>query len=602
MAHDPIRRTWRIPIPLPPEPAWRALSDTARFNESLDMPKYQVTETPRANGSVLTVGEISRGPVHIAWEEQPVDWIAPQGFHQVRRFLNGPLAEMVVDLEIVPAADGRSSIASYTVSITPRNRLGRWLVAPAMLRGFGRKAPLRVQLAGERLAVGEARAFLTPPRRLDPATAARAAALAARIEASPYGHGAARQLLDHILSVSDIDVATLRPLAFARLAGLRPRDAIELFFGAAHFGLLDLQWDIVCPRCRGAKARPGHLQALPRQVHCPSCNVDFAANFSENVEVTFHPAAWLRPIEAGEYCLMGPGSTPHVLAQQHLAPGETRSIAVDLAPGRYGLRTREPGPETVFDHRGEQMSAVTLEGGNIMAEVSIGPGRLVLANRGKDAVTIVIERRAWRDDALTAKAATALHVFRVFFPDETLSVGADAPIDRLSFMFTDLRGSTALYERVGDAEAYRIVRRHFDFLEQVVAANSGCIVKTIGDAVLAVFAAPEDAMRTALAVRHDVAAFNEQIAPNAIRIRIGLHAGSCVAVTLNGRLDYFGSTINLAARLEHESRGDDIVLSAVLAEDWAVAALLAGRIAVREETRLRGFDRPVALVRVSGDA
>lgn len=600
MAKNAIRRTWRLPVPVPPEPAWRALADTARFNEAMEMPKYQVSETPQNDGSVRARGEIRQGPFHIAWDEVPVDWVAGQGFHQVRRFLNGPLVDLVADLDIEAADDGRAAIARYTVSITPRNWFGRWVVAPALLTGFGRKATLRVQEAGKRLAAGLPRAFAVAGRTLGPVAKARADALVARIESSPYGHGSATVLLDHLLSASDLDVATIRPLAFARLANLRPRDSIEMMLAATHFGLLELQWDVICPRCRGAKARPAHLQALPRQVHCPSCNVEYGANFSENVEITFRPAPWLRLIEGGEYCLMGPGSTPHVLVQQHLAPGETRTVRARLAPGIYGLRTREPGPDLAITHAGGIFPGVILTGREIKTGQPSEPGEISFSNQCERPATIVIESRAWRDDALTAKAATALQVFRVLFPDETLSVGEDANIDRMAFLFTDLRGSTTLYERLGDSEAYRVVRRHFEFLEQAVTANDGCIVKTIGDAVLAVFAAPADALRAALSIQGDVSAFNDRIAPNAIRIRLGLHHGPCVAVTLNGRLDYFGSAVNLAARLEHESRGDDIVLSAAMAEDDAVAGLLAGHSVFRETAQIRGFDRPIPLVRIGG--
>lgn len=57
--------------------------------------------------------------------------------------------------------------------------------------------------------------------------------------------------------------------------------------------------------------------------------------------------------------------------------------------------------------------------------------------------------------------------------------------------FSDLRASTTLYETIGDAHAYGQVNRHFDFLTDWIAKNSGSIVKTIGDAVMAVFHRPE---------------------------------------------------------------------------------------------------------------
>ena len=76
-------------------------------------------------------------------------------------------------------------------------------------------------------------------------------------------------------------------------------------------------------------------------------------------------------------------------------------------------------------------------------------------------------------------------------------------------MFTDIKGSTALYERVGDGRAYEIVRDHFSELTDAVRLNNGAIVKTIGDAVMACFTTPADAVRAALAVQEGRRAFGE---------------------------------------------------------------------------------------------
>ena len=81
-------------------------------------------------------------------------------------------------------------------------------------------------------------------------------------------------------------------------------------------------------------------------------------------------------------------------------------------------------------------------------------------------------------------------------------------------------------------------------------------------------------------------------------LKLGLHDGPCIAVTLNDRLDYFGRTVNLAARLQGQSRGGDVVVSAELAGDPEVAPLLAGRAASREKVLLRGFAEPVPFLRL----
>jgi class 3 adenylate cyclase len=169
-------------------------------------------------------------------------------------------------------------------------------------------------------------------------------------------------------------------------------------------------------------------------------------------------------------------------------------------------------------------------------------------------------------------------------------------------MFTDLKGSTAFYNRVGDATAYRLVRRHFEFLARIVREHNGTIVKTIGDAVMAAFTEPPDAVRAAQAVQTGVKAFNATSGYQDILIKLGLHVGRCVAVTLNGRLDYFGSTVNMAARLQGESHGGDIVLSEELVADPAVRLLLSPSNLDIERSHLKGFDEPVSFRRMTPKA
>ena len=170
-------------------------------------------------------------------------------------------------------------------------------------------------------------------------------------------------------------------------------------------------------------------------------------------------------------------------------------------------------------------------------------------------------------DALTAHRVTTMQAFRDLFAAEALRPGDEAAISNVTLMFTDLKGSTELYERVGDAAAFRLVRQHFAFLARVVRANNGAIVKTLGDAIMAAFADPADAVRAAQAIQEEVTEFNEASGGEDIVIKLGLHGGPCIAVELNDRLDYFGSTVNMAARLQGESVGSDIVLSEAIVND-----------------------------------
>jgi class 3 adenylate cyclase len=237
-----------------------------------------------------------------------------------------------------------------------------------------------------------------------------------------------------------------------------------------------------------------------------------------------------------------------------------------------------------------------------MSGPAAGPGRLALRNHGAVERTVVIERRQWEKDALTAHEATTLQSFRDLFAAESLRPGDDVEIEQVTLMFTDLKGSTALYDRIGDARAYGVVREHYALLGAAIRASDGAIVKTIGDAVMAAFAEPAAAVRAALAVQRGIAEFNAGSEAGPVIVKLGLHCGPCIAVTLNDRLDYFGSTVNLAARLQGQSHGGDIVMSEPLVADPTVAPFVAGLPLVAETAEVKGFREPVRFWRLPAAA
>ena len=169
-------------------------------------------------------------------------------------------------------------------------------------------------------------------------------------------------------------------------------------------------------------------------------------------------------------------------------------------------------------------------------------------------------------------------------------------------MFTDLQGSTKLYDALGDATAYNLVRDHFAFLSDRVQRNHGFVVKTVGDAVMAAFSRPDNAVRAALAIQDDVASFNSARrggkSATPIVLKLGLHAGSCIAVTTGEVLDYFGSVVNTASRLEHQCRGGEVIISDAVLADPEAREALAGRSVAEDSATLRGLNEPARFVRV----
>jgi class 3 adenylate cyclase len=224
--------------------------------------------------------------------------------------------------------------------------------------------------------------------------------------------------------------------------------------------------------------------------------------------------------------------------------------------------------------------------------VSSNP-ELTLENQLPGQQLFVLERTSWSDQAATAAQVTALQMFRDLFSSEALRPGEQISVGSLTVVFTDLRGSTQLYRAIGDAPAFGRVMSHFDVLRAVIADEEGALVKTIGDAVMAVFRFPANAVRASLRAQKKLASLESGSDP--LHLKVGIHSGACIAVTLNDRLDYFGGTINMAARLEGLSTGHDLVISNAVREDPEVEAMLGspaeGLIALPFQMNLKGFDQ-----------
>ena len=184
------------------------------------------------------------------------------------------------------------------------------------------------------------------------------------------------------------------------------------------------------------------------------------------------------------------------------------------------------------------------------------------------------------------------------FADETIVDGEGLAVRLLALLFTDLKASTELYDRIGDLKAFDLVRHHFDYLRESIAANSGALVKTIGDAVMASFVDPLDGLRAALDMQARIARLNADAGGELISLKVGLHAGACLAVTLNDRLDYFGQTVNIAARVQSLAGADEIVVTDDVLSLPGAAVLVGGLQVDRSAVELKGIAGDIAVHRV----
>jgi class 3 adenylate cyclase len=589
-----------LTVDVPASVAWRVLAHTERINQGVKTPAFTVTEEPQPDGSVRRRG---RGrfipPFMCEWEEEFGQWIAPRVINQRRVFSKGPVRSIEIEIALEPEGERRTRIR-----IVCRTAWDWWPTTIVASLGLLDNEVDKRARAAAKAAVIAARDgenwTLMPLASLSEAADRRLAEARERLEQRGYDRALIDRLIEHALG-APFDVARrIRPLALARSFERDAEIVVGLCLEANRVGLLAMGWDLLCPRCRGAKLRVDALHALPKGAHCPSCNIDYERDFARNVELSFRPERWLRELPEGEFCMQGAGSTSHVLMQRLVEPGATASVAIDLPPGHYRIRTVEPGAaiDAEIAEPAQGLPAVAASETALTAGAPQGPGRFSFHNGTPRPLHAVLEDRAWAADALTGERVIAMPIFRELCPEQVLRGGDEVEIGRVALLFSDLKGSTALYERIGDSAAYAMVREHFGLLSAAVREHGGVLVKTMGDAVMAAFHEPADAARAALDIAARIEAHNAEHPDRPISLKLGVHAGRCIAVTTAGTLDYFGGTVNLAARLEAQSRGGDIVISRELADDAGVRAILAGLPMEPGSALLRGFAEPVPFVRV----
>jgi class 3 adenylate cyclase len=595
MSYPELHYEWEWRLRSPPERLWPFVADTNRFNRDTGLPAVRlvdeaVQENARQNLRFSKLG------VHVEWEEEPFEWVRPYRFGVHRRYRTGPVASTRVLVELEPLPRGGTRLV-YQTWMRPKTLLGMTTV-PALMRYSYRRAfdtafrrydelamtadPALEQAAGVRFTPGGRDRLDTLRRGL--------------IERTGEPELVAR-LVETIESGDNFVMARLRPYALADAWGLPRRKVLELCLQATRAGLFDLRWDLLCPLCRGVKESGSTLEEMKQRAHCEICNIDFAANFDRSVELTFRASPTIRRVEERTFCVGGPQLTPHIVAQQLLAPGDRRGLTLPLEAGRYRLRTLGLTGGKFLTAKPDGAQEVTLAAtreGWSHDEVGVSLAPTLRLENGTDAEQLfVIERMAWSDQASTAAEVTALQVFRDLFSSELLRPGERISVGSLTVLFTDLRDSTRFYREIGDAPAFGRVMDHFALLRGAIAAEDGALVKTIGDAVMAVFRRPASALRALLDAQRRLASPPGDAPP--FYLKAGMHHGPCIAVTMNDRLDYFGSVVNVAARLERLSSGEDVVISDAVRHDPEVEELLSAQenrlIPEPFDAQLKGFDK-----------
>lgn len=567
-------------LSVPVADVWSFLADTDRLNRHLELPEIRFTPSPDRDRKGHFLAETRSFGMRLGYEEFPFDWVEGRYYRTLRRFPRGPIAELTVGIRLRPTdsgADEGTELETFA-RVRPRNVLGL-IAARTVVRRRTTRDIVALARAFERHVrnpVANVAPTLPPPSLVDEVQLASRGEMLA---SAPVAAGAVEALMLHLRTASDLEVIRMRPF---ELADRWHCDRIEVLLLCLHVraGLLDLSWSILCPRCRAVPAESSTLGSLPSEGHCETCEIGFDSDLARSVETRFSVNPAVRIARRATYCIGGPANTPATLAQLRLEAGERRREELTLAAGWLRLRCYQAGSPVaveVVPAGGRQLTARCGIGRFEVAAQPVGAGSVVLevTNALEVEALVVVERERWKDSAATAAFVTSLQGFKDLFPHEAVAPGEEVGIGHLAILFTDLRGSTRLYERIGDVPAFGFVQNHFRFLVDEIARHQGGIVKTMGDAVMASFAQAPDALAAAQAMQAGWSAFTSRFSDgDDVTLKIGIHAGPLVMINNDGRVDYFGGTVNVAARVQG-ARGGEVVISQQVLDDPGVATMLA---------------------------
>ena len=586
---------WYWDLESSPQAIWPLASDTNRFNRDTGQPEIEMMDNVKGVKHVRMKLPIIR----VEWQEEPFEWTYPYSFGILRTYSKGPIDEMRVQANFDPRPEGGTRIRYQTWMKTSNilAQLGLPFVIGVIAKNRFEKA-FRIddRLSNKRGAVME----IARPRGLSAGGRARLKSLGETVIRQGTDRALVERLEDFLDRADDLSVQRIRPYALADGWDVNRRAVLEMFLRATRAGILDMSWDLLCPSCRGATEGHTNLGDVHGNSHCNTCQIDFRVNFDHNIEVVFKPNASVRAVDfEAAFCVGSPQLQPHVVMSQSITALHSLPVTLQLEPGRYTLRaTNVAGSVSVLaDSEGLPQADIRVTSFGWPPEqqhVSLQP-RLNLINATDADQIFQLERTAWSDQASTAADVTALQVFRDLFASEVIRPGEEIFIGSVTLMFTDLRDSTRLYRRIGDASAFGRVREHFEVLEQAVASEGGAIVKTMGDAVMATFRHPIAALRAVWKAQTKIAEYGEPM----LWLKVGMHKGPCIVVNLNDRLDYFGSTVNIAARLPAFSQGGELVFSEEINDDPEVRQFLAENIKLSAlspfTSNVKGFDEPFRL-------
>jgi hypothetical protein len=562
-----------------PEALWPLVSNTEKFNKAIGLPPVEFRDEPDGAGGVVRTGRFRRLGMTLEWTEHPFEWVAPYRQSVLRTYTRGPFETLWNEVTLTRAPGGGTTLV-HAIDVAPRGPLGRLagfleirLNAKARIEEAYRQLDRHAMAAHPGVHDAYAR-----PVKLSAENEARFARGLAALGTDKKAARLAPLLAGELLQAPDIEASRVRPYALAKRWLVPKREALELCVAATRAGLLELSWHLLCPICRVPTRALDSLGNLREKNHCDACDVTYDNDFASSVELAFRTSHWIRPLSGETYCLGGPGHFSHVLAQQELEPGETRTLELDLARGSYRVAVR--GMRSSYPFEAEDLGFDPLDSGRttaprgavglavVIEEATVRPGplrvpagvvRLVLENRSARRRVVRIENAAWRQDVLSALEACG-------------NPGLQ-----------ELQASLALAEPIRLSRGtYLAASLAPEALAQAVQDQDGTLLP--GSPPLAVFARPKDAVELALRLRRAADA-----------PRLAVHSGPALVAAFKGSFDHRGPGPGIARELLEETQPGEIATTHIVLGSPGVSDLV-GECPTRVQRKRLGAEGSLSVI------
>lgn len=552
---------WTFDLKSSPIELWPFISDTNKLLKKAG--QYFVKKEPFSRDSLTGFLELTSGKISAnhAWLEDPYTWEKPYHFAVKRQYKSSLLSTLKFTVDLMPEDNGTHLVINLTVSTN--RKFVQYFLTQYIERVIKRKVSKFVANCDLSAISGTLPYENAPKTKLLRGASQRISTIKNDLLEKTRRQRIINHLIKFLLHAEDEDLKTIHPYRLAEYWGEKKYSVLNVFLNAAKLGLLDFRWDVFCPSCKNTKQSFRRMRDIHSDLYCDECDCKYSIDFNENLHLVFNPNPLVRTISKHSYCFGGPQITPQRVTQHFLKPGQERYLNVSLEEGTYLFKTSENEGYLRLHLRKDVDDSATIYITNEdfdgqEATVSVTPN-LAIVNESDQDLICYIEKENWRQEAIYATEVTSSHDFRTLFAQETLKDGEKVMASNVTILFTDLMNSTDLYLQEGDEFAIGQLMSHFKIIQQIVAEERGGIVKTIGDSVMAVFKEPVSALK---AVERIQQIFSSSTAMgDSFKLKAGIHLGNCTAVNLNDRIDYFGTTVNVASRLVDAAEEKEIVVS-----------------------------------------